>query len=86
MSKVIELTDEQYQTIERTAHSRGQTVDALVAEIVADAIERLRDPRTEPRAYQTDDWLRHLGVSDETIRRIDAEIRDEAEMPYDADA
>ena len=81
MSKVIELSDEQYQTIERAAESRGQTPDALLAQV----IEELRDPHTDPRVYQTDDWLRHLGVSEEEIEASKRRVRDEAEMPYDAD-
>jgi hypothetical protein len=81
MSKVIELSDEQYQTIERAAESRGQTPDALLAQV----IEELRDPHTDPRAYETDDWLRHLGVGEEEIEASKQRVRDEAEMPYDAD-
>ena len=68
MSKIITLTDEQYRTVERVATQRGQTPEALLAEV----IEELRDPRTEPRYYETDDWLRHLGVSDERIQRANA--------------
>ena len=33
-----------------------------------------------------DDWLRHLGVSDEEIEASKLRVRDEAEMPYGADA
>ena len=68
MSKVITLTDEQYRTVERVATQRGQTPEALLAEV----IEELRDPHVEPRYYETDDWLRHLGVSEERIRRANA--------------
>ena len=82
MSKVIELTDAQFDIIERTAESRGQTPDALLAQL----IEELREVRPQRRVYETDDWLRHLGVSDEEIEEIKREIREEAEMPYDADA
>lgn len=82
MSKVIELSDEQYQTIERAAAQRGQTPDMLLAQV----IEQLRDPHTDPRAYETDDWLLHLGVSAEEIAASKQRVRDEAELPYDADA
>lgn len=30
MSKVVELTDEQYQVIERAAQSRGETLDTIL--------------------------------------------------------
>ena len=79
MSKMIELSDEQYRTIERAAATHGQTPDAFLAQL----IEELRDRHTDPRYYETDDWLRHLGMSDEAIRRIDAEIKAEAETDAD---
>ena len=63
MSKVIELTDEQYQTLAQAAAARGQTLDALLAEW----IEELRDRNREPRYYETDDWFRHLGATEEQI-------------------
>ena len=31
MSRVIELTDEQYETLRRVAEARGQTPDAVIA-------------------------------------------------------
>lgn len=86
MSKVIELTDEQYQAIERAAQTRGQTPDALLAQLLAQVIEELRDPHRDPRYYETDEWFRHLGASEEMIERVKREMRDEAERPYDADA
>src|SRR5262249_16615908 len=79
MSKVIELSDEQYRTVEQAAARRGQTPDALLASL----IHELRDRHREPRYYETDEWLRHLGMSDETIRRIEAEVKAEAETDAD---
>jgi hypothetical protein len=79
MSKVIELSDEQYQIIERAAATRSQTPDAFLAQL----IEELRDRHTDPRYYETDDWLRHLGVSEEVIAEVNRELADEA---ADADA
>ncbi len=77
MSKAIQLSDEQYQTFERAAETRGQTPAGLLAQL----IEELRD--RDPHYYETDDWLRYLGMSDETTRKIDAEIRSEAETDAD---
>ena len=79
MSKVIELSDEQYRIIERAAATRSQTPDAFLAQL----IEELRDRHTDPRYYETDDWLRHLGVSEEVIAEVNRELVDEA---ADADA
>jgi hypothetical protein len=63
MSKVIELTDEQYRTLAQAAAARGQTLDALLAAW----IEELRDRDRDPRYYETDDWFRHLGATEEQI-------------------
>ena len=63
MSKVIELTDEQYRITERAAATHGQTPDAFLAQL----IEELRDRDRDPRYHETDDWLRHLGMSDELL-------------------
>jgi len=79
MSKVIELSDEQYRIIERAAATRSQTPDAFLAQL----IEEHRNRHTNPRYCETDDWLRHLGMSDVAIRRIDAEIKAEAETDAD---
>jgi hypothetical protein len=79
MSRVIELCAEQYRIIERAAATHGQTPDAFLAQLIED----LRDRDRDPRYYETDDWLRHLGMSDAAIRRIDAEFK--AEVETDAD-
>ena len=63
MSHTIELSDEQYSTLSRVASERGEPIAAIVAEIA----EALRDRLREPRYYETDEWLRHLGVSNEEI-------------------
>ncbi len=84
MSKSIELTDEQYAILEEAAAARGKKAEALLAEW----IDEVRDPMAHPRYYETDDWFRHLGMSDEEIQRLDAEIEAEEarEAPVDADA
>jgi hypothetical protein len=84
MSKTIELTDDQYAILTEAAVARGKKVEALLAEL----IDEVRDPMTHPRYYETDDWLRHLGVSEERIQRINAEVEKEeaGEVRADADA
>ncbi|HEX6123546.1 MAG TPA: hypothetical protein VFY89_10320 [Ktedonobacterales bacterium] len=78
MSKTIQVTDEQYETITRAAASRGTTPEAVLAQL----IEGLRDPLTQPRYYEMEDWFRHLGMSDDEI----TDIKREAEADGDADA
>ncbi len=63
MSHVFQVTDEQYQTIEQAAKTEGQTPDALFARW----IEELRDRTREPRYYETEEWFRHLGATEEQI-------------------
>lgn len=75
MSHVIEISDEQYRTLAEAAEACGQTPDALLASW----IEELRDRDREPHYYQTDDWLRHLGVSEERIQRANTKIAREEE-------
>jgi hypothetical protein len=77
MSKAIELSDEQYRTIAQAAARRGQTPDALIATW----IDELRRPAS--RFYETDDWFRHLGVSDATIEAVRREVREAAETDAD---
>jgi hypothetical protein len=69
MSKIIELTDEQYAAISSAAKERGQSPAMLIAEVA----EELRDPERAPRYFETEDWFRHLGATEEQIaeaRRI----------------
>jgi len=75
MSKAIKLSDEQYQTIEQAAATRGQTFDTLLAQW----IEELRDRDRDPRYFETNEWFRHLGVSDAVIEEVWRDVRAEAE-------
>jgi hypothetical protein len=56
LSKIIELTDEQYHIVEHAAERQGKTADELIANL----IDGLRDPLTEPRYFELEDWFRHL--------------------------
>ncbi len=82
MSRVITLTDEQYRTIEHAATQRGQTPETLLAEV----IEELRDPHVTPRYYETEDWFRHLGATEEQIAESARLARDERDDGSHADA
>lgn len=63
MRKYIELTDEQCAAISGVAHQRGQSPALLNAEVA----EELRDPVRTPRYFDTEDWFRHLGATEEQI-------------------
>jgi hypothetical protein len=61
MSHVLTLTDEQYETLRRAAETSGTTPDTLVAAW----LDTIRD-RT-PQYYETEDWFRHLGLTEDQI-------------------
>jgi hypothetical protein len=84
MSKTIEVTDEQYTIMTDAGAARGQSAEALFAEWV----EQLRNPSTHPRYYTTDDFLRHLGASEEELAELERAVADEEarEPSSDADA
>jgi hypothetical protein len=68
MSKTIELSDEQYQILEHAASARHQTIDALLAQWM----DQLRDIQLTSHYFTEDEFLRHLGMSDEMIRQAEA--------------
>lgn len=81
MTHVIELSDEQYETLRRAAEARGETPDRLLAAWV----DELGVADSAPHYYETDDWLRHLGVSEERICRANAKLAaEEAELDADS--
>ncbi|HEX6817141.1 MAG TPA: hypothetical protein VF120_02105 [Ktedonobacterales bacterium] len=63
MSKTLELTDDQYETFSQAAAARGVSP----AELLATWIEELREVNREPQHYETADWFRHLGATEEQI-------------------
>jgi histone acetyltransferase (RNA polymerase elongator complex component) len=75
MSHVLELTDEQYQTLTEAARKRGQSADALIAQL----IEELAKANREPQQFETEDWFRHLGASDEQIAEAERIARERSD-------
>jgi len=76
ISRVTKLSDEQYPSLERAAAARGQTPGDLLAKV----IDAPRDPHGDPRYFDTDEWFRHLGATEEQIAesaRCAREERDE---------
>ena len=86
MAHVLELSDEQYQIVKEVAESEGRTPEDLFIAWVQDAELRAQPNHPTPARYETDDWLRHLGVSNEEIEASKQRVRNEAEMPYDANS
>jgi len=63
MSQTLELTDEQYETFVQAAAARGMSP----AELISSWIEELRESTRERQHFETDEWFRHLGASEEQI-------------------
>lgn len=84
MSHTFVLSDEQYKIIEDVAASEGRTPEDLFLAWALDQETRYR--QEHPTYYETDDWLRHLGVSNKEIEASKERVRQEGEMSYDADA
>jgi predicted transcriptional regulator len=80
MSYAITISDEVYLRLQKLAAQQEQTPEAVVERLITGA-EAASSGR---RYYGTDEWLRHLGITDEQIAEIDAEI--DAEEAADADA
>lgn len=78
MTRIIELSDEQYSTLEQAAAARGQDPEGFLATLIED----MRDRDREPHYYETEDWFRHLGATEEEI----AEAKRIAQERGDADA
>ena len=79
MSKMIELTDAQYAALESAASSKGRSPNDILAELIAG----LEEQAGKPVYYATDDWFRHLGVSDDIIEQVKRAVREEAETDAD---
>lgn len=83
MSHTIELSDEQYEILREAAEARGESPDTVVAALIAE----LRESQAQqPRYYETDDFLRHLGASEEEIAELNREVAEETAREAGANA
>jgi predicted transcriptional regulator len=62
MSHAIHLSDEAYQALEQLAREREQTPENVLEQLIESAQPSVRT------AYETEDWFRHLGATEEQIR------------------
>jgi hypothetical protein len=82
MSQTIQISDDAYRILETLAQRDGQTPAQLVESWATDRAPH--DPNQEPHYYTTEDWFRHLGVSEERIQKALKEAHEEV-GEYDAD-
>jgi hypothetical protein len=71
VSRVIEITDEQYDSLCRAAEHRGQTPEELLGKLIADGTREL------PVYDDLDTFFRSLGASEEVIRESRRLFEDE---------
>jgi hypothetical protein len=77
----ISLSKDTYETLMALANQQGITLEALLTSWAA---EHMPSSSTQPRCahphyMETDDWLRHLGMNDEQIRRAEQEAEADAD-------
>ena len=80
MNHAVEISDDVYKRLERLASQQGQAP----AEIVESLITHAEEASHGRPYYEFDDWMRHLGMTEEEIAAIKAAA--EAEDSSDADA
>lgn len=83
MSQILHISEDAYRLLEALAQREGQTPAEIVESWVVEHAPR--DPQKQPRYYTTDEWFRHLDMSEQDI----AEAKESATADngeYDADA
>lgn len=63
MTHALTISEAAYETLKQLAEQQGQSPEAIVEGWIS-ATSRGDRPR-----YETEDWFRHLGVSEERIRK-----------------
>jgi hypothetical protein len=80
MGHTIHISDDIYQMLEKLAAQQGQPPETVVEGLITAADATSMDHHY----YELDDWLHHLGVTDEEIAEADAELDAEAQAHADA--
>ncbi len=79
----LTISDRSYQKLQALAQKQGQTPEAFIESWVEqqehEQREPGRDPYTNPRYYTTEEWFRHLGMTEEQIRRAAQEAQSDAD-------
>jgi hypothetical protein len=79
MTRKLEIPDDKYEILANAASRSGKTPQDMLANLISG----LRDPRTDSHYFETDDWFRHLGATDDMIDREKREVRLEAQTDAD---
>ena len=85
MSHTLTISDRAYETLQTLASKQGKTLEAFIESWAEQqkpgGPDTERDPFTNPRYQTFEEFFRGLGVSEERLRRLEAE----AEAEDDAD-
>ncbi len=85
MSHVIELPDETYRRLEELAAEQGRSPVEVIETLItgAEAFGAGKHYYAGRHYYEFDDWMRHLGMSEDDIEEIKAAV--EADDAANAD-
>ncbi len=85
MSHVIELPDETYRRLEELAAEQGRSPVEVIETLItgAEASGAGKHYYAGRHYYEFDDWMRHLGMSEDDIEEIKAAV--EADDAANAD-
>ena len=81
MGHTLTISDEAYEKLQVLARQHGKTMESLIETLADQQVrtdwESPRDPHTDPRYYTFEEFFRHLGVSEERLRRLEQEDEEE---------
>lgn len=84
MSHSFTLTDEQYAIIKAAADASGSTPEDLF--LAWTMAEETRHRLAHPTYYETEEWFRHLGATEEQIAEAKRIAMERSASDTDADA
>ncbi len=73
MSHTLSISDTAFETLQRLACQRGESPEVLVERLISAAETAPFGPAyyKGQHYYELDDWLRHLGVSEQALAEAD---------------
>lgn len=77
MSHAIHISNEAYQQLKRIADESEDTPADIVESLITSMA--IGPDGQDRHYYSLDNWFRHLGMSDDDIREIEAKIQQDEE-------
>jgi hypothetical protein len=63
MSHALQISDAAYDALQKLATRQGQSPEAVLEQLITSA------SASDGPFYETEEWFRHLGMTDEEIRQ-----------------